>query len=567
MWLTPPKTCAQPKQAGVVVIIVALTLVSLLVIFGLAINVGSIYRAHTALQSAADTASLAAARLLALQPDLEHERVASYAIDLMRHNLENLNFEAAEIARMFEGEESDDSHRISVASSGEAVTIALASFHRTVFGGSLAFVPEHTIVRVESKAYVPSVRVALMIDQDTAMTTQLADLPTACSGSSTPRLCAAKEAAKAFIDRLLPLDQVLIVGVGQNENDDTNSADKLNNFLNDARIVFPCPEGATEHCDRAFITLGAKGAIPAEDSRERQDLRAAIDGISNSFNYSRGGSSVPGWYTATNPAAGFYRARAAYTRARTEGGAPTIDALVMITASFPAYNWDPDNLVTGSLEDSVPPMATFDPASPVMRDFHLDGALGGLCDDLTNPQRQMLAGEPPLNPIHLCGTGNCYQNPQFQSNRTERWRRRGMIDAILEADRARSEGIAIFTFGLGQKDDSVIMGNYPANHYSPFQAPDGFGANYTGGVPLSTGRGIKPFFMARLANDQPKLLNPEYLPSPSPANDDYFWDFPCVQSGRAIVNQPRGKFLSVNTGNQAVQGLTSLARIIRGAIH
>ncbi|RIL06602.1 MAG: hypothetical protein DCC75_10730, partial [Proteobacteria bacterium] len=118
--------------------------------------------------------------------------------------------------------------------------------------------------------------------------------------------------------------------------------------------------------------------------------------------------------------------------------------------------------------------------------------------------------------------------------------------AAMRADLARGAA-TVYTIGLGDQDPNI------GNIFQTYEMHD------STGQPISTFEHVKDALMARMANDQHKLMNPQELfgldwelsdLDESPVNPLYPYDYkpsgpgniPCVQSAANLTNARQGRY-------------------------
>ncbi|RMG45487.1 MAG: hypothetical protein D6719_00205 [Candidatus Dadabacteria bacterium] len=556
---------------GIFMIIVAAGAVALVALIGLAVDCANIYLTKRQVQTVVDSAALAGGRILVFQIDATIDDVKARMVNLARENLAKMNFSQEDIDRIAPDPEgglppSCDSEEainsalcISVAENRQELQIAMRTMPQLHFIHILPGISKFLEVSAAAKAVNTKLQVVLVLDVSWSMGEPVPNPPAGCWN----RLCAAQYAANKFLDMMLPFDEAAIVTFSSNYSDDirppVTAAQMLNNYSNDARVEYPCPDYVNPAspppppscASSPFLQMGVKGRTPAEDSAARQKFRAIIDSLHKEHN--------------TNIAAGLYKARRLFSGPVPEN---TQRAIVLFTDGSPYTRREgfsgpistPDQTMQAILQN---------PSDTVDTDMYFLQCGNRSLEKNKLQLRQL--GVPALMPasrryVDINDGPFADQEPGHGNNLIEVRRRLRFIDAILEAQAAQDRGVIVYTIGLGPIDQGI----YPSRTDDPYPAPRTYySAFQSGGIdPIHNIRyseQVKEAFMALMANDQARLKNPTVLPDPMPAGYEasYFWKFPCVPNGPERVGKPEGIFVSVSDGEGLVNAFELIAHDLR----
>ncbi|MBX7138355.1 MAG: hypothetical protein K1X83_10250 [Oligoflexia bacterium] len=522
-------------ETGIYLVLLVLGSAAILSIFALAFDASRLYLISKQVQTSADAAAMATARLLVMNPTLDIPTAQQQGFEILKQNLALSKIEPAEIDALAQ----DGSDTITISPLKDQVEVYVNIRTPTILIRMLPGVAHWVQVGRRATVKNLTLEVVLVLDGSSSMLDIISSPPPECALTAN-KLCAAKVAARRFVDMLLPLDRLAVVSFASDyvSENGTPNAD----YLDDARVEYPCrtytynnPSGGPPPAPPAscpaypFVTAGAYG------SSAREDVKTAI-------------SSYYTWGN-TNTGAGLNRAGAVFSAA--PPAANTVRIVLLLTDGNPYL--DPHN--SGSPVYWTNGSLAYVSDTPIPNRAHQISP--SLC-----PQASMLQSASiscsDTNPIY----NGCFTTTSGAPSAIGEARRRlAALDAIMEADALRDMGVVIYTIGVGSPDT--------ATQFTPFQD----GVNWLGPphVPTLSFEAprhadlIKQLLLIRLANEQPLMSTPpSNLTPPSPVPSlSYYWDFPCVPRGADIANRPQGQFVIASNGTQLVRAFESIALRIR----
>ncbi|RIL08462.1 MAG: hypothetical protein DCC75_08845 [Proteobacteria bacterium] len=389
----------------------------------------------------------------------------------------------------------------------------------TTFMGAL-FGAADTRPSAQSSAYNVQFEISLVVDLSSSMddpASEQGTCPSECdrwcnaAQGGAIRLNLAKCAANYFIDGLNDNDRVAITSFAMHDLTDVDPQfrENIDDFLDDALLEMPMtPNLNRDTRDRVKEVIDG---LQMYNQRLLSDPTQTLDPQNpNAATYNQ--------YGGTNIAAGLRLGGQQFP-----GSAPpayTKRMLVLLTDGAPSIYWP----IWGT------------PLEEVQND----------------PYYQCQSGSPSNTLITNCysqGVPGGAACPFFDDHRYDYVpRHMRFLDAIAESDRVRDRmSASIYTIGLGAIDSNL-------NSHFQTEPVDNLNENFLPGAD-----NIKWALLARVANDQPMMINPlfPYAPliiSGSPQDDtappatDYSWDFPCMRTGSTIRNKPQGKFYHASDG-------------------
>jgi len=475
---------------------------------GLAVDTARLYRAKIELQQAVDAAAVASARLLVSSPGAtlaaDAGRAYQDSVAIITSNLLAAGYSAETVADM---RDRQDGHLISACTglngaccytpgqtfacsvtAGEErryIEISARLRQPTLLLGFLPGIAQSTFISSRGTIENLKMQAILVLDSSWSMNE-------GWGGSGQTKGGSLKIAAKAFVDTLLPFDELAVVkfsavGDGQAVSmDDYEPFNTTQNrtllragYANDSQRIFPAPNNQAN-----LLQIGAGATGVANKSQ----AKSAIDSLTFSGN--------------TDIGSGVWRAKTLLDGAST-GNTNILKLILLVTDGAPygvENNYLPLTWWTVGERPRLPlpnPNCVGHPLWPAL-------LRPTLCDGSNN--------------VSLC-----------QNNRRQRLR---MLDAIIESDLARDAGYVVYSIGAGIEDNKLS---------SPFQNSENTAT-------------LKRFLLRRVANDQTAMRQLVPFPDPEdflPPDPAYPWDFPCVPTGQELGAKPVGQYL-VADNNQAL---------------
>ncbi len=365
--------------------LLAAVLVVLLSIVGLTIDTGYVYRTKIRLQNSVDAATLAGAKRLLEDPATDPSAsVEQSSEELVRENLRLMGFAGGLI---------DSSPFVvdaTVSPDRRQIVVDAALTQPTLLLGALPGFSKFVTVTAKSTASNRQLAVSLVIDRSASM-------------NSGGKLQGAKDAAKLFVDYLLPTDQLSIVTYSQDRGDDAIEPDPYDFVL-----------GAPHLDARIDIALA-----PVGDAANRNIIKNTIQAIVAS--------------ESTNIGAGMKAGRLSLAGAPPSG---TLKYVILLTDGNPMAWFNEPRRSPHSFPCGDPYIMS--PSPP----WHLNSMVATAWD-----------------PITLLPTAWA-PDPSSGNAAYETVRRKMFLHAINEADIARNDGITVYSVGLGDLDMHAENGPY-----------------------------------------------------------------------------------------------------------
>lgn len=488
-----------------------------LVLVGLAVDTARLYRAKIELQQAVDAAAVSSARLLVSSPGAtlaaDAGRAYQDSVAMITSNLLAAGYSAQTVADM---RDRQDGHSITACTGlngtccytpGQTFTCSLSAGEErrfieisarlkqpTVLLGFLPGIAESTFVSSRGTIENLKMQAVLVLDNSTSMRDNW-------GGSGQTKGAALKAAAKAFVDTLLPFDELGIVkfssgqpdqSILMSNNEPLNTSQNLDrlraNYANDSQKIFP---SAGTSANLIQIGSGTTGTA------NKNAAKSAIDSL-----------DFDGF---TDIGSGIWRAKTALDGA--SGANSNILRLILLVTDGAPYGTVGTYLpITWWTMGERPRIALDCVGHPLWEALERLDLCAGV------PQSEMTA---------------------CQDKRRNRLR---ALDAIIESDLARDAGYVVYSIGAGSEDGQVA---------SPFQNSENYGA-------------LKRFVLRRIANDQGAMRLTTPFPDPNdfiPPDTTYPWDFPCVPTGLQIRTKPVGQYLVANNSQTLLDAFLQVAAV------
>lgn len=522
------KRLARSERGGYLIIMAAGCVV-FIAAAGWAIDSARLYWTKSELQRAADAAALAGARILVRYQSVGYvpgptgveERVKG----ILEENLRISRFTQAEIDEVigttsqpgtiqvcFNKDRPDpitnpcNRNPTSPNLQRRFIWVGAQINRKSLILGLLPGFAKFNPVPVSAFAENLALEVVLVLDNTGSMRTKLnpADTKT--------KMDYLREAASAFVGKLLPFDKVGVVTFDINGpsvsysglQKDVNKEPKQDPA--DPISIFNKIRADYENDSRIFIGL------PTDPDPNRWNLQPIEDAS---------GSHIPTIQDMINQRS----VDAAHPTIMTPGGSTNLGSGI----------WRGRDMLDREDGGTVP-LNTWR-----MLIFLTDGS-----PNTYTPVTWLNVGDRPLDISNPGGCNSLFlsrpvyeTNPDGSDGTVKRLRE---IDAIVEADLARRSNYSVYAVGLGNPD---------SNRLSPFQS--------------MTSDDMKWALMQRIANDQTEMTKASPAPTPGWTNPapipPYLWDFPCVPDGNAIKGEPNGTFWLATSGQSLIDAFAALAEV------
>ncbi|RIL00812.1 MAG: hypothetical protein DCC75_13880, partial [Proteobacteria bacterium] len=496
-------------------------MIAVLIICGLVIDGGGLFRMYNNWKNTLDAGALAGGIALDSDPARDQNELQLSISNLISENLRQMSVP-----------EPDISHAVNSLSfqfgNGTPRTLSVAGEipQPTWLLGALPGFPDYSFVSARAEVQLERVMLSLVLDASGSMSKCIDSGPetnvgtiSICQDPAKIRMNAVKENVKDLIDRLRPEDWVSITA-----------------FNTAAFLVSPMSQ--------------VDDVTPGNLAADRMALKAQVDQVQ---------AGVPGPYTKIRD--GLELGRRSITHSppalqsnlrkilllvtdgapiESEDGPGTFSWPEYSTPSYTSNPLHPDNGIPWNSIDTTPAVIQNNDVVPAL--------LGRSSPVICSTIEEYQGGSGEYDPLYAAPFYDPgYDSYKKTSTSHDQDTKNSQILSILQADMARQSGIQVFTIGIGDPDSNLGPNNPPNNCYQysgPFQSwheyalPSLCNTDVDQSLhefPARKFHNVKQFLLQRIANDRTAF---DSVKAAFYNNQPGLHEFPCVQSTAALANSP-----------------------------